>query len=63
MQSLRERAAHRNIDLLKTAADAEHRNACADRARDERQCRCITRGIVQRAGNARAAIVSAWLHI
>jgi len=57
VQSLRERAAHGNIDFLKAAADSKYWNARSDRARDKRQCRRVTRSIMQGPGDARASIV------
>jgi len=63
VQSLRECTAHGNIDFLKAAADAEYRNAGVDRTRDQRQCRRITRGIMQGTGNARISIVPMWFYI
>jgi hypothetical protein len=63
VQSLRKCAAHGNIDFLKAATDAEYRNACADRAWDKRQCRRITRSIVQGAGNTGISIVAMRFHI
>jgi hypothetical protein len=63
VQPLRECTAHGNIDFLKAATDAEYRNACAYRTRDKRQCRCITRGVMQGTGNTRISIVPMRLHI
>jgi hypothetical protein len=63
VQPLRECTAHGNIDFLKAAADAEYRNAYAYRTRDERQCRCITRGVMQGTGNAGIPIVPMRFHI
>src|ERR1700683_2309640 len=57
MQPLSERATHGDIKFLETAANAEDRHAWADRARDERQRRRITRGVMQRTNAARLAVV------
>jgi hypothetical protein len=57
VQSLCERTTHGNIDFLKAATDAEYRNTRADCTWDKRQCRRITRGIMQGTGNAGISIV------
>ena len=63
VNALMEAAAERDVDLLESAADAEHRHPGPHRLADERQRGGITGRIVQRPGVARRALVVARLDV
>ena len=46
VQFLPQRAAEGDVHFLKAAADAKHRHAGCDRARNQGQCRLVAKRIV-----------------
>ena len=63
LQLLPQRAAEGDVDLLESAADAKHRYAGRNRARDQRQRGVVAVRIMQRAALAGLAAVMARLDI
>ena len=61
--ALMQGAAERDIQLLDAAADRQHRHVAAHRLADQRQCRRVAVGIVQRALHARRPAVMVRLDI
>src|SRR5512138_329940 len=63
VQLLPERTAEGDVHLLEAATDREQRHSCLDDMRDQRQCRRVTVGIVERTGLARRPLIAMRLDV